>query len=306
MNHFDQKSLKPAYISVLFVYTIWGIQPLYWQCFGHVPLAHVLAHRIVWSSILLLPLVALTNRKQALISLFRSRRQMKFAALCSFAIGFNWLINIYAAASRQVVEASLGHYITPVLTIIIGLALLKEKIAPHKIIATLLAIIGVAILTIYVGRLPVIALFLILSFTTYTFFKKISQVDSLVGITAETLILAPFALAYLLAQQRTGLPVFADHSIKTVGLLISTGIFTSVPLLLFSYGVRGMPLSSLGFIQYYAPTLSLGIGIFIFKEAFSVVHFISFSFIWLAILIVLFVPLLQRKSQHQEERPEQG
>lgn len=295
MNHFEKPNAKLAFASVFCVYTIWGIQPLYWQYFSTVPLAHVLAHRILWSSVLLTPIVIFTNRWKSLISIFQSKEQMRFTIICAFAIGANWLVNIYAAASKQVVEASLGHYITPILTIIIGLYILKEKVERYKMIATLLALIGVILLTIYVGKLPVIALLLILSFTTYTFFKKISQADSLVGITTETLILAPFALAYLLVEQKAGIPIFADHSIKTVGLLISTGIFTSVPLLLFSYGVRGMNLSSLGFIQYYAPTISLGIGIFIFKETFSSIHLISFSFIWLGILIVLFFPMIKGK-----------
>lgn len=298
MDPFTKPNLKLSVASVLCVYTIWGIQPLYWQYFSAIPLPHILAHRILWSAVFLIPFIILTNRWKELIAVFQSKSQMRSTAICAFAIGTNWLVNIYAAATRQVVEASLGHYITPILTILIGLYVLKEKIEFYKITATSLAFIGVLLLTLYVGKLPVIALLLILSFTAYTFFKKISPTDALVGITAETLILLPFTLVYLLIRQAEGVPVFADHSIETIGLLISTGIFTSVPLLLFSYGVRGMQLSSLGFIQYYAPTISLGIGIFIFKETFSLMHFISFSFIWLAILIVVFTPLLKRNSLH--------
>ena len=296
MNDFTKPDLKLAFASVFCVYTIWGTQPLYWQYFNSVPLPHILAHRILWSSILLTPFVIYTNRWRALISIYKSKIQIRSTIICAFAIGSNWLVNIYAASSKQMVEASLGHYITPILTILIGLYILKEKIEFYKMMATIFAFIGVVLLTIYVGKLPLIALFLILSFSTYTFFKKISPTDALVGITAETLILLPFTLVYLFMQQIEGIPIFIDNSIKTIILLISTGIFTTVPLLLFSYGVRGMQLSNLGFIQYYAPTISLGIGVFIFRETFSIIHLISFSFIWFAILIVLLTPIIKRKT----------
>ena len=302
LNTLKKPNIKLAVASVLCVYTIWGIQPLYWQYFADIPLPHILAHRIVWSAVFLLPIVLLNKQLPNLESAFKSAKQLKLSLLCSIAIGANWLVNIYAASTKQVVEASLGHYVTPIIIILLGVYILKEPIDLYKIIAILFATAGVVLITIYIGQLPMIALLLIVSFTLYTFLKKISVMDSLVGITLETLLLAPIALAYLIIKMNTGLPFFGTESTKSVLLLMSTGIFTSIPLLLFSYGVRGMNLSSFGFIQYYAPTVSLIIGIFIFNEHFSTMHLTSFGFIWIGILIVLIGPIIKGNKSSEDHK----
>ena len=295
----EKSSVTPrmSLVCVLLVYTIWGIQPLYWQLFNDISLSHILAHRIIWSVLFLLPIVVLTKRWDKLIKVLQSLRLVLITFICAIAIGANWLLNIYAAATKQVVEASLGHYITPIIIIVLGVFALKESFQPYKFIATFLVVIGVVILTLYVGKLPVIAIFLVITFAVYTFAKKVTLIDPVVGITVETLILLTLAIIYLYVKSFTGEPFFATGAAKDALLLISTGIFTSVPLLLFSIGVRGINLSNLGFIQYYAPSLSLIVGVFIFHEQFSSVHLLCFGLIWIAILIVLLTPLAKRKSQ---------
>ncbi len=295
MNHrTDALDQKLPLMSVLLVYTIWGVQPLYWRLFHQVPLTHILAHRIIWSVALLIPAVLLTHRRRQLAAMFTSLRKIGLTALCAIMIAANWMLNIYAVSTRQVVEASMGQYITPILVIFLGVFILKEKTQLHKIIATLIAATGVGILTMHVGKVPVIALLLILSFTTYTFLKKVIKVDPIVGIAAEMLVLSPFMVVFLAFKQVSGTPLFITGNPETVWLLLSTGLFTSIPLLLFAYAVPQLRLSNLGFIQYYAPSINLLIAIFIFGETFTSVHFASFGLIWAAIAIVLFNPLGKR------------
>lgn len=279
---------KFAVLFILLVYTVWGTQPLYWRLFGTIPLSHILAHRIIWSALLLLPVVLVRGRGGELKRISGSLRRITILVLCAVAIGGNWLLNIYAAATKQVVEASLGHYITPIAIILLGVFVLRERFRLYKMVGLILAATGAGILTVHIGRLPMIALLLVVTFTTYTFLKKTTPLGPLVGVTAETLFLLPFAVLFLAYRYRMGVPVFFSDAPRDIVLLVSTGAFTAIPLLLFSTGVRWIDFSNLGFLQYYAPSLSLLIGVFVFRERFTPVYFLSFSFIWTAIVIVVF------------------
>ncbi len=293
---------KIAVLFILLVYTVWGTQPLYWQLFGTIPLSHILAHRIIWSALLLLPVVLASRRRVQLMQISGSLRRITILMLCAVAIGGNWLLNIYAAATRQVVEASLGHYITPIAIILLGVIVLKERFRLYKMVGLILAAAGAGILTVHIGRLPIIALLLVVTFTTYTFLKKTTPLGPLVGVTAETLFLFPFAILFLVYRYIMGVPIFFSDSPRDIVLLVSTGAFTAIPLLLFSTGVRRIDFSNLGFLQYYAPSLSLLIGVFVFREPFSLVYFLSFSLIWTAILIVVFTPILARQRKIEQKR----
>lgn len=301
MNHrTDALDKKLPLLSVLFVYTLWGLQPLYWRFFHDIPLTHILSHRVIWSVVLLLPVILLTRRWSQLKALFTSIKTIGLTALSAVMIASNWMLNIYAVSTKQVVEASMGQYITPILVIFLGVFILKEKTQRHKILATLFAMAGVAMMTIHVGRVPVIALLLILTFTTYTFLKKVIQIDPMVGIAAETLIMLPFMVFFLIYQRAAGTPAFLTGSSRTIGLLLSTGFYTTIPLLLFAYGVPKLRLSNLGFIQYYAPSINLMIAIFIFGESFTPIHLLSFGLIWTGIAIVVLRPLgseMRRRSR---------
>jgi chloramphenicol-sensitive protein RarD len=228
-----------------------------------------------------------------MLQIFKSGRKIFTVALCAFLIAFNWLLNIYAAYSDQLVEASMGQYITPIVIICSGIFILKEKIRYYEAAALLIAFTGVVILTVNTGKIPVIAVLLILTFSVYTFLKKTIVIDPLIGITAETALLTPFALAWLIYTAITG--GGSDQNIFTNSsrflLTASSGIFTALPLVLFSYGVKKINLSKLGFIQYYAPSLNLVIGVLILGETFSELHLISFLHIWISILIVIFFSL---------------
>ncbi|MBN2260755.1 MAG: hypothetical protein JW702_09430 [Clostridiales bacterium] len=198
-----------------------------------------------------------------------------------------------AASSKQVVEASLGHYITPVIIIVIGALVLREKVAHYKMIALLLTLIGVGYLVFTYGRVPIIAMLLIISFVGYTSIKKFNQADVMIAFAAELLALFPIALSYLFFKNTQGISFFYTGELKDILLLISTGAFTGYTLLFFSKGVKGIDFTNLGFIQYMAPSISLLIGIFIFHEAFNRVHIVSFSLIWVAIAIVVSGPIFK-------------
>jgi len=291
------KNSKKAIIYILITYTVWGIQPLYWRLFTEIPLSYILAHRIIWAGFFMLLIVLLMGKKELLLNTIKDKKHLKLLIISSIAIAINWLTNIYAAYTKQIVEASLGHYITPLIVILIGVFIFKEKIEMHKIISFILIMIGVFLLSIKVGKLPTIAISLIISFSIYTFIKKINPIDALIEVTLESLILSPFLIIYLFYNLFVnGYNIFYTDNITNILLLISTGIFTFLPLLLYSYGVKNINFTNLGFIQYWAPSVSLCIGIFIFKETFSTIHLISFSFIWVATLIVMIYPLFLKKK----------
>lgn len=277
-----------GWISIFFVYTVWGIQALYWKLFTDIPLVSILAWRIIWSFLFLSAVLIATRRFKRILTLLKSPGILLRVALCAFLIAFNWLLNIYAAYSNQLVESSLGHYITPIIVICSGIFILKEKVRLYEAFALLTAIAGVLYLAVTTGRIPLIAVFLVITFAGYTFMKKTLDIDPVTGITSEVMLLAPFALIFLIYQGFSGDGGVPEQmTASSILLTASTGIFTALPLVLFSYGVRQINLSRLGFIQYYAPTLSLLIGVFIFREPFSRTHLISFIFIWTAITIVI-------------------
>jgi chloramphenicol-sensitive protein RarD len=286
-----------GFFSIFFVYTVWGAQPIYWKFLQRVPLDQILAHRIIWSFVLLISITFYKKQFNELLEIFKSKNSMLMITFSALLIASNWLLNIYAAYSNQVIEASLGHYITPIVVILIGIFIFKDEVNRYEIIATLLAIIGVLFLALNIGEMPMIAILLIFTFASYTYLKKINQLNTLLSLTVEIIVLFPFALAYLLSIEFQNKGVFFQSPSSLSLLIISTGAFTAIPLMLYSYGVQRVNLSKLGFIQYYGPTLSLFLGVFLFKETFTKTHFISFSFIWLAIIIVIYKNYINRSSK---------
>jgi chloramphenicol-sensitive protein RarD len=281
-------------LMVLFAYVVWGIQPLYWNLFEGVSIEYIMAHRIIWSVVFVMPLVVFTGKMEELKAHFKNFKAMAISTIAAVLIGLNWSLNVYAASTRQVVEASLGHYIAPVVTIFIGALILKEELPSYKKIAVGLTLIAVTNLVLTVGRLPILAILLIVSFVGYTYVKKVNPADVMIAFIAELVVLAPIALAYLLIGMQSGTSFFYTGETKDILLLISTGGFTGYTLLFYSKGVKGIDFSNLGFVQYLAPSISLIIGIFVFKEQFTSIHLLSFSIIWVAILIVIIAPLRKR------------
>lgn len=261
-------------------YTIWGTFPLYWRLLRHVPSLDVLAHRIVWSSVALGAIVLVARRGGALRSV--SRPVLRQYAIAAVLIAINWLTYIYGVATEQVVEVSLGYFITPLINVLLGTVVLRERLRPLQWAAVAIASLGVADLTYQHGSLPWIAVGLAVSFGGYGLVKKTATLPPLEGLTLETIVLLAPAVLYLLLGAGGG---FRAEDPVTGALLIGGGLVTIGPLLLFASAVRRVPLTVIGIIQYLSPTISFLVGVFLLGEAFSGAQLVGFSLVWAAIAL---------------------
>jgi chloramphenicol-sensitive protein RarD len=269
-------------------YMIWGFLPLYWKLIQFVPPGEILAHRIVWSFVFVIGILIFMGKlKQLFIEvkeLVYNRKRLIGLSLASLVISLNWVIYIWAVNANHVVEASLGYYINPLVSIILGVLVLKEKLSLWQSISFGLALLGVLNLTINYGSFPWVALSLAISFGIYGLLKKLVKVGPIIGLAIETLLITPFALLFLSYTHVTNGGAFASNTATTL-VLLGAGIVTAVPLLLFANGASRIPLSTLGFLQYFAPTIMLLLGVFVYKEPFTDVHLLSFICIWTALTI---------------------
>jgi chloramphenicol-sensitive protein RarD len=284
-------------------YIAWGILPLYWKNLHRVPAAEILAHRIFWSFGFIMILIGFFRRwdevKQAAENL-QKRGLFLGAALL---ISANWFIYIWGVNSGHIVECSLGYYINPIFSVCLGMFFLKEKLNRWQWLALGFALAGVFTLTAQYGKIPWIALTLTVTFGLYGLVKKLIRVEAMIGLTLETLIVAPVALGYILWLQTTGKGALGNIGLMGTVLLIGAGIVTTLPLLWFAQAANRIPLSTLGFIQYLSPTISLLLGVFIYREPFTRTHLVSFGLIWMALVVFSGsnLPWLQ-KFQPREQR----
>ena len=250
-----------------------------------IPAGDILAHRIFWSFLFLAAIISGLRKWDEFRHAFTSVRSILAVSLASILISTNWLVYIWAVNSNHIVEASLGYYINPLLTIMLGMIVLRERADFWQFVSIALAFVGVGFLTYQYGRVPWVALTLAVSFAVYGLVKKLSKLSSLTGLAAETMMVAPLALGFLIFQISTQAVAYVDISLWMVAMIILTGVVTAVPLLLFAQGAKRVSLSTLGFVQYLSPSLSLLIGIFIYKEKFTHIDLISFGCIWVALAI---------------------
>ncbi|WP_246943809.1 EamA family transporter RarD [Bacillus pinisoli] len=288
MNSTTDQSQAIGIAATTASYLLWGILPLYWKLVQDVSPVEILAHRIVWSFVfMILILMAVGKIKQLKVDLkelITHRKRLFGISLASVTISVNWGVYIWAVNTDHVVQASLGYYINPLVSILLGLLVLKEKITKWQTISFILASIGVINLTIYFGHVPWLALALAVSFGVYGLIKKLVQLGAMVGLAIETLIITPFALLFLSSVHSGGGGTFAaDWSLSL--LLMGGGIATAIPLLLFAIGAKRIPLSMVGFLQYISPTITLLLGVFLYKEEFTDTHLVSFIFIWMALTV---------------------
>lgn len=280
---------KPSYnqgiVYALGCYIAWGLFPIFWKAITGVSPINVLAHRIVWSFAILLLWVLLTNRK-TFISYVKQPKLLIRLGLSGLVISANWGIYIYAVESNHIIEAGLGYYINPLVNVFLGYVFLKERLATMQKIAVLLAFIGVTYFTISYGKFPWISLLLAGSFGLYGLLKKKANLESIPALTVETMMVFPFALAFLIYTTHNSAEAsFFPSSALTSLLLIASGLVTAIPLFWFGKSAQVVPLSTMGFIQYVNPTLQLLLGIFIYGETFSTSHLICFVFIWAGLML---------------------
>ncbi len=266
-------------------YGIWGVVPAFWKLLRQVPALEVLGHRVVWGLFTLLALVMLTRRAEAARTALRDRRVLLAMACSSVLLSINWGTFVYAVSSDRLLEASLGYFINPLVSVALGVLVLGEKLRRAQKLAIALAAAGVIALTVHRGQLPYLALVLASTFGLYGLVRKTAKVESLVGSAIETALLAPVAVLGLGLLLAHGEGSLGHASFATQALLVATGVVTTVPLLLFTSAARRLPLSTVGFLQYLAPTGQFLLAVLAYHEPFASQTLASFAIIWAGLAV---------------------
>ena len=281
---------KAGIIWAASAYLIWGVLPIYWKSLGHMPSGEVLAQRIFWASITTGVVVLLLGQGKLLAAdlkaIWKNKRAFWSLLGASVIISGNWFLFIWAVNNGHIVQTSLGYYINPLLSILLGIVFLKERLSSPEKAAVVLALIGVLIITVSHGTFPWLALGLAGTFAVYGFAKKTIHLDALRGLTIETAFIAPAAAVYLIWAETTDRLIFFAAGPGTVLFLVLSGAVTAIPLVLFARGAQSIPLYLLGFLQYVAPTMMLFLGVVVYGEAFGTIELIAFSFIWAGLVLV--------------------
>jgi chloramphenicol-sensitive protein RarD len=259
--------------------------PVYWKMLQQVPALEILAHRIVWGLVLVAVWMTIRGRWHELRDVFRRPRTVAALLASTVFIAINWGLFIYAVNTNRVLATSLGYYINPLVNVLLGLVVLHERLNRKQWVAVALAALAVVLLTVQVGQLPWISLVLPVCFGLYSLLRKTVHADAVVGLTFETAALFPFAAALLLRQELRGVGALGNQGIRMDLLLVAAGAVTAVPLILFTLGVRRIPLSTAGLLQYIAPTCTFLLAVLLYDEPFSTAHAVSFGLIWAALII---------------------
>ena len=265
-------------------YLVWGFFPVYFKTFGTIPPLQIVSHRIVWSALFLLLLSFRPGRWNDIRRAIIDKRSLLILVTTAILIATNWLVFIMAVAHGQIIQSSLGYFITPFVSVLLGLIFLKEQLRRMQVVSLLLAATGVITLAVRYGNIPWTALILALTFGSYGLLRKVVKTDAFAGLTVETFVLAPIACAYLLIVAWRGEGVFLVEGLKINLLLMSAGVVTAIPLLLFAAAARRLKMATIGFLQYITPTLHFLLAVVVYGEPFSSAHLTSFLFIWAGLI----------------------
>jgi chloramphenicol-sensitive protein RarD len=278
-------------------YAAWGLLPIYWKTLHHVPASQLIGHRIVWSCLMLLGVILFSRQLGALKKAAFKPRVIRIYLLAALLIGVNWLIYVWAVNAGFIVETSLGYFINPLFSVVLGVIFFRERLRLWQWIPIGLTAVGVLYLAIAHGSLPWIALTLAFSFGFYGLVKKAAPLGSLYGLTMETGILLVPALVYLFYCEGIGQGAFLHSGVLSDILLVGAGLVTTIPLLMFASAAQRIPLTLVGILQYIAPTLQFLIGVLIYREPFSHEQLIGFSIVWAALIIFGVEGILARRPQ---------
>jgi chloramphenicol-sensitive protein RarD len=276
---------RQGFLYALGAYTIWGIFPIYWKALHQVSAIELIGHRILWSFLTLLSVLTFSGQVGVFWNYLSHSQTRRYYLLAALLISVNWLVYVWGVNTGHIVETSLGYFINPLLSVFLGVVVLRERLRPLQWLPILLAAAGVLYLTLVYGRVPWIALTLAFTFALYGLVKKLAPLNSLHGLSLETAILFLPALAYLLYEEIQGRATFLHTDTRTTLLLLAAGLVTTVPLLMFASAARRIPLSAIGLMQYIAPSLQFLIGVLIYHEPFNRHHLLGFSLVWMALAI---------------------
>ncbi|MFC7496616.1 MULTISPECIES: EamA family transporter RarD [unclassified Nocardioides] len=278
-------------------YVMWGLFPLYWPLLEPAGAGEILAHRVLWSSITMVVLVFLLRRTRQLKAIWRDRRVRLLLTIAGAVISVNWLTYIWGVNNDRVVETSLGYFINPLVTVLMGVLILHERLRPLQWVAMGIASLAVVVLTLDYGRLPYVALVLALSFGSYGLCKKTANVGATESLTYETAVIAPFALLYVLWIGANGTADFGSHGTGHALLFLTTGIVTAVPLICFGAAATRVSMVTLGLLQYLAPILQFGLGVFWLHEDMPAGRWAGFVLVWIALVIFTVEAVNHRRRQ---------
>lgn len=293
-------SRHPAYRAGLgyaaAAYLSWGMMSLYFHATAFMSAPEVLDHRIIWSLVLTALGTAILVRRSDISLLMRCRRKLLGLFVSSLFLATNWLIFIWAVADGQALEAGLGYFICPLLSVALGVLVFKERMSRVQFAGLVIVAIGVALTTFAFGRLPWIALSLAGTFAIYGLCRKMLRLPAMLALFAETALLLPFALAHAFWLETTGQGNFLAGSLHDQSLIIGLGIITTIPLLFFAGAANRLDLTSLGLMQYLNPTVQVSLAVLAYGEPFTRVHALTFAAIWLGLAVFSLAPLVQRRQ----------
>ncbi len=269
----------------ILAFTAWGLMPLYWRPLKSVTAPEVLCHRIVWSLVFVSLLMAVRGRIPEVLATLKDFKRLRLLVLSAALIAANWGLFIWAVNSNYVLESSLGYFINPLMNVLLGTLVLKERLAPLKKVALGFATAGVLVMTFWTHTVPWIALSLATTFALYGLIRKLAPVDSLLGLSLESVLLAPFALAYLTRAEVLGTGIFLHQGWWINLVLIGAGPVTALPLLWFAHAARRLELSAVGVLQYLAPTGQFLVAVFVNGEPFTLAHQAGFALIWFGLAV---------------------
>ena len=290
-------------VYAIAAYGMWGFLPIYMKALAHLPAAEIIAHRILWSLPIAAAVLLWQGRAAEVGQALRQPRLVAMGALTAMLISVNWLIYVWSIANDQALDAALGYYINPLFSVFLGATLLKERLTRSQFAAIALAAAAVIILTMQAGSLPLVAIGLTLSWGFYAYCKKSLPLGPNQGFTLEVLLLAPFAAGFLIWQAAQGQAHFTSGGWGQTLLLIGCGPITAIPLLFYANGAKLIRLSTIGILQYIAPTMIFLCAVLIFGEPFDGARLIAFPMIWAA-LVIYSVTLVRQAGQRRRDRRE--
>lgn len=302
---FAANEIRQGTIYGFLAYFSWGVLPLYFHALSPASALEILSHRIVWSLVFCIILCLIRNDFSWVPLLFQNPRRLLLLTVAAVFLAINWGVYIYAVTDNNVVESSLGYFINPILLVLMGVIILKERLRRLQWAAVGLATVAVLIISIDYGRLPWIALALATSFATYGYIKKLvgANMDALPSMTIETVVLAPFAIATIVWIELSGDGTFVTEGMPHTSMLLSTGIITAVPLILFAAAARRVPLATMGLLQFLAPVLQFISGVFILGEDVPLSRWIGFSIVWVALAMLTTDIIRHTRTERRHRAP---
>ena len=281
----NTQSHKGVYLAIT-AFIWWGLAPLFFKLLSNIDSFEIMAHRMIWSFVTLIILMWLLKKPFRIVEIFKTPKLLLSLVLTGLLVSVNWLIYVWAVTNNQVLATSLGYFINPLISVALGMLFLGERLNARKYIALFLVVLAVINQVWQYGELPLISLGLALSFGIYGLLRKQINIDSFNGLLMELIVVIPFAAVFLIWKYSTGEDVFFAFDWEINSLLMLTGIVTIIPMALFAASVKMVNLSTIGFVQYLAPSISFLLAIFIFKEPLGSGQIVSFSLIWIALIFI--------------------